>query len=127
MTDCRRVCLTTVIAALPLIVAMFGPAKARATCGDYVVVGNANQGAKDHSNHLPAEKPCHGPMCSNHQPPMTPATPVAPNHIDEQFVGTSFLRLPRATFTSRIDSLAEIPLRSSPSDVFHPPRSAASL
>jgi hypothetical protein len=71
-------------AGILLAVGVCAPS-ARATCGDYVIIGNSNTGhmagpASKHDSHsMPAPgQPCHGPSCSKQPaaPMQTPTTKV---------------------------------------------------
>src|SRR5579872_1299541 len=80
----------TAAATLALLAsAVLSPARAEASCGDYVMIGgHARHGHASaalaqhdmHGTHDPAVPRCHGPSCSNHSSPLqapAPKTEVA--------------------------------------------------
>ncbi|HEY2251047.1 MAG TPA: hypothetical protein VGH74_08295 [Planctomycetaceae bacterium] len=59
--------------------AVLSPSRAKASCGDYVMVGghHGGSGHDTHSTHNPAVPGCHGPSCSNHSiPPFAPVPKI---------------------------------------------------
>ena len=65
---------------------IFGPARARAGCGDYVTFGQQSGKPKKppcQQERQPGQAPCHGPRCGNDQPP-EPQPPTAPTVVRVQ-------------------------------------------
>ena len=112
-------------AGLPLLAVALLPAPAQATCGDYVIVGNAQA---SHQTPMPGEpssnpgKPCHGPSCQrHHDAPLAPTAP-APAPTNDWIVAISTVeRLPDAGSGWAVLSSSSTSV-SRPTDIFHPPK-----
>jgi hypothetical protein len=60
---------------------LFGPARARAGCGDYVTFGQeSGKPEMPQQEGQPGQAPCHGPRCGNDQPP-APLPPTTPQLV----------------------------------------------
>ena len=104
---------------------LLAPPAARASCGDYVVMGPGSAAHTPDQHPLPAgPRPCNGPHCSGGQQPLAPPAPApVPTSPSEQWgvpmpspllpdAASAFLAPPRT---------AARPLDRG-SDVYHPPR-----
>jgi hypothetical protein len=115
--------------------ALFLPATARASCGDYIMLGSQGQGPSaslgDMSAHTdpsrtqgpsPMRAPCSGPTCSQQSIPIAP--PPATNPVEEERwafpLGFPWFLEDNGTLVLATTA----PSRSvhRPSSVYHPPR-----
>jgi len=124
----------TILTGAPLALLVLGwlaPGPARATCGDYVVMGKsgshpatqARTAAHKSGAEKPMPVPCPGPLCSRRVPlPITP--PAPPASPQDHFAGLVPLSTPpladHSTIHREIDSPRAI---CRTADIFHPPRS----
>jgi hypothetical protein len=121
-----RVLATT--AAAVLAGAQLAPSAARASCGDYVVLGDrpaAHAHAPAAAPSAPAApRPCRGPLCSGDRQPLPPATPApAPAPTGEQWgFPTSPPLVPDPDCTHLAPPLAVPRPLDRGTDVYHPPR-----
>jgi hypothetical protein len=111
---------------------LLAPSGARASCGDYVVMASPAGGhddAEPQAAHpgpaLPADghRPCSGPHCSQHAPPLPQAPAPAPPERPGEWGTLLALSLPATA--QPIASLPDEPALHSvrrASTVYHPPR-----
>ena len=119
---------------------LLAPSAARASCGDYLLMGAGAKSA-DHAQPLPqlpgspklpstphdGPKPCSGPLCSQAPLPF-PAVPplVTVERESEHALSTFFLFLAEATLNDRcLEDFPGQPVRRGAS-IYHPPRSCGS-
>jgi hypothetical protein len=119
---------------------LLAPSVARASCGDYLLMGAGAKSA-DHAHSFPqlpgsrklpstphdGPKPCSGPLCSQSPLPL-PAVPplVTAERESEHALSTFFLFLAEATPNGRyLDDFLGQPVRRGAS-IYHPPRSGGS-
>jgi hypothetical protein len=126
-----RSCWQSVPAILVAVLAISSaPEQAKASCGDYVVMGNQpamsdHQPVSDHGSG-PIQPPCHGPNCSHS--PQTPVVPLAPV-VAPVFEDTlcALLKQPIQTDPDESFGFRDV-LSIRPifgiTDIFHPPRFA---
>jgi hypothetical protein len=106
---------------------VLAPNPARASCGDYVLLGKEGMGRLDQHNQpgplSDHERPCSGPNCSR-QPMTPPAVPVAPSSTSGQEWGCTgaCLVLDRLVLDGCIVPAPDLSPRRLSSPVFHPPR-----
>ncbi|HMF19332.1 MAG TPA: hypothetical protein VKE98_19150 [Gemmataceae bacterium] len=106
---------------------IFGPASARAGCGDYVTFGQESGKPEKppcQQERQPGQAPCHGPRCGNDQPsaPLPPTTPQVVRVQDFAFL----IRSPLEIQSEAIPLEAERDQQSRIHRTFliyHPPRS----
>jgi hypothetical protein len=106
------------------------PTAARASCGDYVRIGDPTEKPTAMPPHAAPESgnppghggPCHGPGCNRH--PVAPPAPTAPISSPAEewgWVSRTVDCPPRTPETALRDEAASPPVRR-PSPVYHPPR-----
>jgi hypothetical protein len=121
---------TGVLLAL-LAVALFAPSAARASCGDYVLVGGHSAASPEHGAQVPdapalpagGHVPCSGPLCSRHVPPL-PLLPLvpAPERGDQWGCVDPASLVPEDEALDRVaDDALGRPVRHALA-VYHPPR-----
>ena len=118
-----------------LAAGLFAPAAARASCGDYVLVGGRPADMPAHAAQLPGSAPdapalppggpvpCSGPLCSRHTPPL-PLMPLvpAPERGDQWgWVGPAALVPEDEAFDRVPADVHRRPVRHGLT-VYHPPR-----
>jgi hypothetical protein len=122
---------------LPLLAGVLAaPATARASCGDYVLLGNghADRAAAPQlppADHRTAEqplpvqpRPCSGPHCSRHLPPPLPPAAGAPAPVEDRCCPPALLVLDTARAIARtVEASCRKPSHSA-APVYHPPRQA---
>jgi hypothetical protein len=142
----ERASLNRLVAAAALAAGMFASQEsASASCGDYVVMGSSSDAMPSVEVHTPDHsgpvsnssspssasgpknrKPCNGPQCSRRStPPLAPVPSPGPEQTDWGIIspGAPCLSSERASMFSLIPNSHP---KSLVSDVFRPPRIAAS-
>jgi hypothetical protein len=105
--------------------ALLAPSAARASCGDYVLIGDRPAGAAHHAPTNPGDHPapCSGPFCSRHpvQPPLLPVAPVS-ERVDQWGCVGALGGVPDEPFLGRVSGdPGERPVRQGRA-IYHPPR-----
>src|SRR5262245_50216804 len=120
----RRLLVRSLSGAVALAGLVVFASSARASCGDYVTVGERAHAAPSADDAPAAPAPCRGPHCSRREAP-PPAAPVAPAPAPADDWACSAARLaasPPGAGRGRADDGAADPPPAHPSGVFHPPR-----
>jgi hypothetical protein len=122
-----------------LVIVLAAPAVARASCGDYVVLGSRSTHAPGHSEMatgtqqgeslpaVPVPKPCSGPGCNRGTPLPLPASPTISSVQAEDWLCLPDRLLP--TDPQLVAFLMDPPAPSSEGrnlSIYHPPRSSHS-
>jgi hypothetical protein len=119
--------LAPLLAATAAVLAgvLLAPSAARASCGDYVILGDRPTAHAHPPGPAPTTpQPCHGPHCSGDRQPLPPATPApAPPSTSEQWccpTSPPLIPDPDSTLLAPPLSVSRPPDRGT--DVYHPPR-----
>jgi hypothetical protein len=123
-------------AALALLAgALFAPATARASCGDYVMFGSQGHGASASQRAMPLyadpsrahgpsplRAPCSGPACSQQSMPFAPP-PATPSVEEERWAfPLTFPFLTEGHVIFLVDNANSSQSIHRPALVYHPPR-----